>query len=540
MPEAAPSPATLAILFGFILASLWIGGLAHRVVGGRSFLKGYFLGNRGLGAWALALTATVQSGGTFMGFPSLVYSHGWVVAIWIASYMVVPITGFGILAKRFAQLSRRTGAITVPDLFRERFASPRLGLVSSLLIMFYMVFMMVAQFKAGALIIKAAWPQSGPISLGADPSGGLGRVYYVGLLIFTLSVVGYTLIGGFLAAVWTDLFQSLLMLLGVLILLPLALSAAGGMEQATRAAVANTGPGFVSGPGYSIDGRSFHPVGLAVSFFFIWVFAGIAAPASMVRVMASSDTQTIRRSIVLLSFYNALIYVPLVVICVAARALMPHLEVSDEVIPRITLWTTSSMTGGSFLAGLILAAPFGAVMSTVSSYLVVITSGFVRDVYQRFVEPEVSEARLRRLSHLVMICLGAVAVVSNIQPVGYLQALVVFSGTSAAATFIVPALMAVFWKRATAAGALAAMLSGSGTMLSLFCAGWVLSWAGYDPMIGQATRFRPHYLCGLDPMLWSMTVSLVVGVGVSLATKPPPAELVARCFAPLPSRRHAS
>src|SRR5262245_14596714 len=98
-----------------------------------SFLRGYFLGNRGLGAWALALTATVQSGGTFMGFPSLVYTHGWVVALWIAGYMVVPITGFAILAKRMAQLSRRTGAITVPDMFRERFGSPTAGLIASLL-----------------------------------------------------------------------------------------------------------------------------------------------------------------------------------------------------------------------------------------------------------------------------------------------------------------------------------------------------------------------------------------------------------------------
>ena len=62
-----------------------------------------------------------------MGFPSLVYTHGWVVALWIASYMVVPITGFGVLGKRLAQLSRRTGAITVPDLFRARFDSPRWG-----------------------------------------------------------------------------------------------------------------------------------------------------------------------------------------------------------------------------------------------------------------------------------------------------------------------------------------------------------------------------------------------------------------------------
>ncbi len=152
---------TLVALLVFIAASVWLGTVAQRVVEKGSFLKGYFLGNRGLGAWALALTATVQSGGTFMGFPSLVYSFGWIVALWIASYMVVPITGFGVLGKRISQLSRRTGAITVPDLFRERFGSPAAGLMASLLILLFMSFMMVAQFKAGAIVMKISWPGSG-------------------------------------------------------------------------------------------------------------------------------------------------------------------------------------------------------------------------------------------------------------------------------------------------------------------------------------------------------------------------------------------
>src|SRR6266478_9934235 len=98
----------LAALVAFIVASMWIGMLANKAMQAGTFMKGFFLGNRGLGAWALALTATVQSGGTFMGFPSLVYTHGWIVMLWISAYMVVPLTGFGILGKRIAQLSRKT------------------------------------------------------------------------------------------------------------------------------------------------------------------------------------------------------------------------------------------------------------------------------------------------------------------------------------------------------------------------------------------------------------------------------------------------
>src|SRR5438270_2185219 len=151
-------PPTLIALILFTVISLGLGVVAN--VAGRqgSFLKKYFLGNRSLGAFAVALTAAVMSGGTFVGFPSLVYSFGWVVGLWIASYMVAPLTVLGVLGKRIGQLSRKTGAITLPDLFRERFGSPALGLLTSLLVMFFLVCNLVPQFKAGAIILRIALP----------------------------------------------------------------------------------------------------------------------------------------------------------------------------------------------------------------------------------------------------------------------------------------------------------------------------------------------------------------------------------------------
>src|SRR2546422_3665348 len=98
---ATPSPGigALAALVLFIAASVWLGTIAQKVVERSQFIQGYFQGNRGLGAWTVALTATVQSGGTFMGVPSYVYTHGWIVALWIGSYMVVPPTGFCVIGQ---------------------------------------------------------------------------------------------------------------------------------------------------------------------------------------------------------------------------------------------------------------------------------------------------------------------------------------------------------------------------------------------------------------------------------------------------------
>ena len=126
---------TIYIVGVFVLA--W---LSNRVLQSKSFLSEYFLGSRSLGVWAFALTfaATSSSGGSFIGFPSLVYSHGWIVALWIASYMIVPIVSMGLLAKRINQVARKTGAITIPDLIRDRLNSPAVGTLATILIVFFM------------------------------------------------------------------------------------------------------------------------------------------------------------------------------------------------------------------------------------------------------------------------------------------------------------------------------------------------------------------------------------------------------------------
>src|SRR3954447_26465251 len=244
-------PATLLALVLFTLVSLALGVVANRATSRKAgFLRKYFLGNRSLGAFAVALTAAVMSGGTFMGFPSLVYSFGWVVGLWIASYMIAPLTVLGVLGKRIGQLSRKTGAITLPDLFRERYGSPTLGLLTSLLVMFFLVCNLVPQFTAGARIMKIVLPSSASDWFASEGAPvHLDAAYLLGLAIFTATVVAYTTYGGFLAAIWTDVFQSIIMGIGVILLFPLAMRASGGLAAATYSGMNQTDAGFAFGPG---------------------------------------------------------------------------------------------------------------------------------------------------------------------------------------------------------------------------------------------------------------------------------------------------
>jgi SSS family solute:Na+ symporter/sodium/pantothenate symporter len=295
----------------------------------------------------------------------------------------------------------------------------------------------------------------------------------------------------------------------------------------------NSGLRIISGPGFSkAPAHQYLPLSLAISFFFFWPATGFASPASVTRIMACKDTRTLRRSIVLLCAYNLGIYLPLICICLCARSLMPDLAKSDEVIPRMAMSMTKGLPGGPLLAGIILAAPFGAIMATVSSYLVVIASGLVRDVYQRFFNPAATDHELRRLSRLGMVVVGVIAVLLNINPAEFLQTLVVFASGGAGACFIVPCLMLCYWRRATAVGVGAAMISGAATMILLYAIGamWVPVFQMPPPTIGPEGGLRPYYLAGLEPLVFGVIVSAIVGVVVSYCTEPPDEKLVAPLF----------
>lgn len=523
-------PPTLIALILFTLVSLGLGVVANLAGRKGNFLQKYFLGNRSLGAFAVALTAAVMSGGTFMGFPSLVYSFGWVVGLWIASYMVAPLTVLGVLGKRIGQLSRKTGAITLPDLFRERYGSPTLGLLTSLLVMFFLVCNLVPQFKAGAIIMKIVLPPSASGMFFGEELVSSGQAnYYLGLLIFTATVVFYTTYGGFLAAIWTDVFQSIVMAIGVMLLFPLAMKASGGLAQATYSGMAQTDPGFAFGPG---AGRAFHPLGLAVSFFFMWAITGMGQPSTMVRLMAFRDSKTLRYSIIYLTIYNAVIYIPLIFIFVAARSILPNLASSDDVMPSLVIKLSNP-----YVAGLILAAPYGAVLSTVSGWLLIVSSGLVRDLYQRFLRPSASEREIAWASYSATVAIGLIAAVMALNPPDYLQLIIVFSSTGMASAFLMPAMLGCFWRRATAAGAIAAMVVGASVTLGLYALGTFgtealhLDWLfGPNPDIGAAGRFRPYYLAGLDPCIWGLSTSLVAGLVGSLLSPPPPPARVSLLF----------
>ncbi|MCB1087707.1 MAG: hypothetical protein KDM63_11725, partial [Verrucomicrobiae bacterium] len=277
---------------------------------------------------------------------------------------------------------------------------------------------------------------------------------------------------------------------------------------------------FLTTPGPDRDKISgFLPVFLAMSYFFFWNFSGAGQPSYMVRQMAFKDTITLRRSIMLVSVYFSLIYFPLVVIFTSARILLPGMEIhADRIMPEMATHVTTA-AGMPWLAGLLIAAPFAAVMSSVDSFLILVSSGVVRDIYQQSINPNATEKQIKTLSYTVTVVMGVLAVLAVLKPPQFLQTLIVFASGGLGAAFIMTIVLGLYWKRMTAAAAVASMISGSLTILVLYFIGWL-----------KNGKFDEYNLLGLHPFIWSLIVTSIAIVAVSLLGKTPNEKLVEKYF----------
>lgn len=611
------------ITFAIYMAGVFfLAVLANRKQSGKEFAGEYFLGSKNFGTWAFALTyaATAASGGSFMGFPALIYSSGWALAWWIAGYTLVPIVALGLFAKRINQVGRIAGAITVPELLRKRFGSSAVGNTATLLVLFFMFFYLLAQFKAGAEIMATLLDgvpaYQNAVAAIENATRGLPWVgqssgdYLLCLVVFAVATIIYTAYGGFRAVVWTDVMQGLVMAVGVLLLLGFTLSQVGGPGSATRQLAEMTPPEFgsaslhlqepagstltlprgawvtgadgevlrlrqaatlhagsapveaevlrlttpadkeraralahpavsaglihsepyaygagqkgvyVTAPGPSrTQPAGFLTVFLAMSFFAFWNFSGAGQPSYMVRQMAYNNTVTLRRSIMLVAVFYSLIYFPLVIIFTSARVLLPGMEVfPDRVMPEMAAHVTTA-AGFPWLAGLLVAAPFAAVMSSVDSFLILVSSGVVRDVYQQNINPNASEKTVQRLSYTVTVVAGLLAVVAVLNPPRFLQDLIVFASGGLGACFLMPMVLALYWKGMTARAAVAGMISGALTVLVLYSIGYFVR-----------GEFGEYNLLGLHPFIWSVIVTSSLIVLVSRRSPAPAPELLEKYF----------
>ncbi len=465
------NPFILIPFFAYMFGVFFIAIVAHSYLKKSDFETEYYVGGRSFGAWVLAMSwvATLASGGSFLGYPSLVYSYGWSMAFWVSGSIVTAIVGLGIVGKRINRLARQTGALTLVDLLRDRYESSAVGVVYAIVIVCVTSVYLVAQFVAGARILESM----------------LGTTYGIGMVVFAVSVVAYTTYGGFRAVAWTDTMQGILMIVGIVMLVPLAIHKVGGLENTTRnladrpdrAAIAKGvepdrhaylyGPGpqkiekqDATQPENGTPAKSLPwlPIGMGLSLFMLRSLGAAVMPTTVPRMLAFKDTKALRRALMLLAPYFLLMYGSSLITmnCAFQLDLGLGLHESDKAVPEL-----AKVIAPPLLAGLLIAAPFAAVMSTVDSALLVISAAVVRDLVQRTFMPQISQRATRNLSYAVTAGVGlAVLLVALAIKPSFLQPLVIhYVGASASALFW-PSITTLFWKRATAIGATAGLAGG--------------------------------------------------------------------------------
>lgn len=401
-----------------------------------NFLNDYFLGGRELGGFVLAMTmvATYGSASSFLGGPGTAYTMGFG---WVLLAMTQVVTGYFvllILGKKFAIIARRYKAVTLIDFLKARYNSPFVAILSAFAIVIFLFSAMTAQWVGGARLIETL----------------TGLSYTSALFIFVVAVLVYVTTGGFRAVALTDAVQGTIMVIGTTILLIAVIIAGGGIPTIMQDLLSEN-PNLVTP--YGSDGNL---SAAYVSSFWILVGVGVVGlPQIAVRAMSYKTSRGMHRALVIGTIVTGFIMLNMHLIGVFARAVMPGIEVPDTVIPMIALDVLPP-----WLAGIVLAAPLAAIMSTVDSLLLLVSSSVVKDVYLGYIQPNASMKTVKRLSFGVTAVLGSIVFVLAVNPPELLIFLNLFAFGGLEAAFIWPIVLGLYWKYGNKYGAIASMLTG--------------------------------------------------------------------------------
>lgn len=460
----------------FLIVMFIIGFWANRYVSSSdSFLQEYFLGGRELGGFVLAMTmvATYASAGSFIGGPGIAYTQG---LGWVLLSMAQLSTGYFVLmvlGKKFAIMARKYEAITLIDYLKERYKSKWVVLLSAASIIIFLFSAIAAQWVGGGRLIESL----------------TGLPYTTALFIFAVSVLVYVVVGGFRAVAMTEAVQGVVMFIGTLILLIATVMAGGGIPK-IMADLSKENPNLITP--YGFDG-SLSP--LYVSSFWILVGVGVVGlPQIAVRAMSYKNSKAMHRALVIGTVVVGFIMLGMHLIGVFARPILPGIEIGDKVMPMLTLKILPP-----WLAGVVLAAPMAAIMSTVDSLLILVSSAVVKDVYLNYIKPNASDDTVKKVSFWVTAILGVLVFLMALSPPDLIIWLNLFSFGGLEAAFIWPVVLGLYWQTGNKYGAISSMVVGVGSYILL-------------------NSYYPNAF-GMHTVVLPILLSLIFYVGVSLLTQ---------------------
>ncbi|CAK7064341.1 MAG: Sodium/pantothenate symporter [Desulfovibrio sp.] len=479
-----------------LLLAIWCRRTTKAATG--SFVEEYFIGGRTMGGFVLAMTiiATYTSASSFVGGPGVAYKLG---LGWVLLAMIQVPTTFltlGVLGKRFAIIGRKIKGVTIVDFLYARYKNDTIVIVCSVAMLVFFMASMLAQFIGGARVFQAVTQHS----------------YATGLVLFGVSVILYTTIGGFRAVALTDAVQGVVMVIAAVVVMMAVLNAGGGMESCMQKLKA-IDPGLLT-PGGPLVPKGDPALGVTAKsipepfLFSFWILVGLGIlglPQTAQRCFGYKDSKAMHNAMLVGTLIIGFLLLCAHLTGTLGRTVLPNLTSGDLIMPTLTIELLPPFWAGVFVAG-----PLAAIMSTVDSMLLLVSASIVKDLYIRYkLKGDMNVADEKKISRMSLICtlvVGAVVFLCAFNPPDLLVWINLFAFGGLEAVFLWPIILGLYWKKANASGTIASIVTG----LTVF-------------MYLSISKFPVFGLHAIVPTLVIAFAAFVIGTKLG---PPPPSEVV--------------
>ncbi len=431
----------------YFAAMIAIGYYAYRQT---SDLDDYLLAGRKLtpGVAALSAGASDMSGWLLLGVPGAIYATGLGEAWIVIGLVIGAYFNWRLVAPRLrAYTEIANNSITVPSFFENRLRdhSHVLRIAAGAIILVFFTFYVSSGMVAGGVFFEATF----------------GSSYTMGMLLVAGITLSYTLFGGFLGATLTDVAQGLLMFATLIAVPIVTIIAVGGPGEVVNVIHAADAAHNLAEPGNELHRTSLFFGGslMAILSAAAWGLGYFGQPHIIVRFMAlrsPADAKAGRRigiSWMVLSSIGA--------VATGFAGLAYFYQRGETLDNAETVFLQlAQVMFHPFVAGIVLAAVLAAVMSTISSQLIVCSSALVEDIYRAFGR-ETSPRVLVNYGRLGVLTVAVVAILLALNPDGTILDLVGFAWAGFGSAFGPLIILSLFWRGLTSAGAIAGMISGA-------------------------------------------------------------------------------
>lgn len=492
----------IATIVIYLLAMLAIGFVFSK---NNSDSKDFYLGGRKMGPIVTAMSAEASdmSSWLLMGLPGLAYLTGVASPGWTALGLGIG-TWFNwlIVARRIRRYSANINAITVPEFYSKRYHdnSNVLNAIAALVIIVFFIPYTASGFAACGKLFNSLF--------GVD--------YMVAMLISAAVIVGYTIMGGFKAVSTTDLIQSIVMTIALVVVVTFGINKAGGVEAVIDNA--KSLPGYLSmGASYDVGTNSSTPYSfLTIVSTMAWGLGYFGMPHILLRFMAIKDEKklVLSRRIATIWVFIAMgvtIFIGMVGLGMTKAGELGFLSgsSSETIIVEIAGLISRHGVFAAIVAGLILAGILAATMSTADSQMLAAASSVSQNIVQDFFKVKISEKKSLLVARLTIVVISLIGVFLARNPDSSVFSIVSFAWAGFGGAFGAVTLCALFWKRSNKWGALAGMIGG-GVM--------VFVWKYAIRPLGGAWD--------IYELLPAFVFSLILIIVVSLLTKKPDETIV--------------